>query len=178
MTRIGLVGGECSGKSTLARALCSRWGGTLVDEELRRFVEEHGRPPHIGEQPSILTAQQRREDAAAAGHPLVIADPAAVMTAVYSIVYFEDDSLLGAALDRARDYDLMVWCAPDIPWQADPGMRDGLALRDRAESVIAERLAPALRQRGVHVVRVTGTLDDRIAAVGQAWQPGAPQPPT
>jgi len=62
--------------------------------------------------------------------------------------------------------------------QADPGMRDGVGMRDRAESAIAERLAPALHERGVRVVRVTGALADRVDAVGQAWQPGAPQPPT
>ena len=178
MPRIGLVGGECTGKSSLAQELAGRWGGTVVDEEVRRFVQEHGRPPHRSEQGGILRAQQAREDATARTHSLVIADPAAAMTAIYSIVYFDDDSLLPPALDRAADYDLVVWCAPDIPWQADPGMRDGVGMRDRAESAIAEQLAPALHERGVRVVRVTGALADRVDAVGQAWQPGAPQPPT
>ena len=43
---VSLIGGECSNESTLAKAaLAARLDGILVVEQLRLFVDEHGRPP-------------------------------------------------------------------------------------------------------------------------------------
>ena len=48
--RIALLGGECTGKSTLARALGARLGAQVVDERLRRFCDEMRRAPLASEQ--------------------------------------------------------------------------------------------------------------------------------
>ncbi len=48
--RIGLVGGEGTGKTTLASALAVALPACVVDESLRAFVEREGRTPRADEQ--------------------------------------------------------------------------------------------------------------------------------
>ena len=172
MKRIGLLGGESSGKTTLARALEHTLPACVVPEQLRAFVEEHGRPPRRDEQLTVLLAQSAAEEAAAAtcGRDVLVADPAPVMTAVYSEVYFDDVSLTPQGVALADAYDLVVWCADDVPWRADGAQRDGEGHRAAAEQVIARIVATDLVPRGVRVIRVTGSVEERVAAVLQAWQ--------
>jgi nicotinamide riboside kinase len=165
--RLGVVGGECSGKSTLATALAAALPACVVDESLRGFVEREARTPGRDEQEPLMHEQERREDEAAGSctQPWLVADPAPLMTAVYSLVYFDDPTLLPAALDHAAGYDLVVWCAPDIPWTAEGLMRDGADRRAEADAVIAGRVVDGLRQRGVTVIRAEGDVDHRVASV-------------
>lgn len=172
--RIGLLGGESTGKSTLARELAGALGGCLVTEAVRDFVDAHGRPPLREEQAGILAEQVRREAEATAQcpGPVVVGDPAPLMTAVYSLLYFEDPGLVDDGVAHAQGYDLLVWCAPDTPWVPDGGQRDGPELRLAADGIIAALVETRLRPLGVRVVRVTGALEERVAAVRLAWQPG------
>lgn len=174
--RIGLVGGECSGKSALAAALARTLPACVVTEALRDFVEREGRPPGQHEQQALLAEQAAREDAVAATCALgtVVADPAPLMTAVYSLVYFDDGGLLPAALEHARGYDLVVWCDPGIPWVADDGQRDGPERRAQADAVLARIVREDLTSMGVPVLRVVGDPADRAEAVRRAWLPGTP----
>jgi len=175
--RLGIVGGECSGKSTLARDLARDLPACLVPEELRAFVDRHGRPPLRGEQAGLLARQAAAEDEAARSCllPWLVADPAPLMTAVYSVLYFDDPSLLPEAADHARGYDLLVWCDPDIPWEPDPGQRDGPDLRARADAIIADVVRDRLAPAGVRVLRVAGDEVARVTSVrdaaDRAWRP-------
>ena len=160
--RIGLLGGESTGKTTLALALADALPGFVAEEYLRDFVRDFGRLPTLADQEGIFLTQQmtvRTVERAAeyAETPWVIADPLPLMTAVYSIVYFDDDSLLEAGIEDASTYDAILWCAPDIPWVPEEGMRDGVDFRDRADLVIAERIAPVLP-----LLRISGTPLDRV----------------
>lgn len=182
--RIGLIGGECTGKTTLALALAGELPACVVPEQLRAFVADQGRPPRQDEQASLLDAQAAAEGSAAEGcrEPWLVADPAPLMVAVYSVLYFDDPSLLPAGVAHARGYDLVVWCAPDIAWTADPGQRDGPEHRAAAEAVIADVVAERLLPTGVPVLRVTGGTVARLtsvrAALDRAWHPGPPGGPT
>lgn len=161
--RIGLLGGESTGKTTLALALADALPGFVAEEYLRDFVRDFGRLPTLADQEGIFLTQQMtvRTVARAAEHaetPWVIADPLPLMTAVYSIVYFGDDSLLEAGIEDAATYDVVLWCAPDIPWVPEEGMRDGIDFRERADRVIAEYVAPRLS-----LTRVSGDVSERLA---------------
>jgi nicotinamide riboside kinase len=171
--RIGLLGGECTGKTTLALALAAALPACVVDESLRDFVDRHGRTPDRTEQAAIMADQQHREDRAAeaCGQPWLVADPAPLMTAVYSLLYFADDSLVAAGADLARAYDIVAWCDVDMPWSPDGAQRDGPDFRARAHAVIAAIVRDQLEPRGVRVVRCRGSVADRVAALGRAWQP-------
>ena len=173
-SRIGLLGGECTGKTTLATHLAAALDGCLVTEALRDFVAENGRPPRSDEQAGLLAQQVHREEAVAAAcaGAVVVADPAPLMTAVYSLLYFDDPSLVAAGVEHAQGYDLLVWCAPDLPWTPDDGQRDGPAHREDADRIIGRLVTEHLEPAGVRVVRVQGPPEDRVAAVRLAWQPG------
>lgn len=161
--RIGLLGGESTGKTTLALALADALPGFVAEEYLRDFVRDFGRLPTLADQEGIFLTQQmtvRTVERAAeyAETPWVIADPLPLMTAVYSIVYFDDDSLLEAGIEDAATCDVVLWCAPDVPWVPEEGMRDGIDFRDRADRVIAEYVAPRLS-----LTRVSGDVSERLA---------------
>lgn len=178
--RLGLIGGECTGKTTLAAALASRLPGCLVDEALRELVAREGRPPVREEQAALLADQQAREEAVAHGcrQPWLVADPAPLMTAVYSRLYFDDDTLTASAVEHARGYALVVWCADDLPWTADGAQRDGPEFRSRADAIIDDLVRVHLAPRGIDVLRVHGSVQERLEQVGRAWQPRPPHPPT
>ncbi len=160
---IAVIGAECSGKTTLARALAQQLDAALVPEALRAFVDEHGRPPAAAEQASVMAAQIASE--AAAGGGWVVSDAGALMTAVYSILYYSDRSLAPAALQHHRTAcALTVWCAPDIPWVADAGHRDGPAQRKAGEDVIGAVLAGS----DLSVLRVHGDVALRLGSVRRA----------
>ena len=105
-----LLGGECTGKTTLADGLSQALRGlkcersvTIVPEVVRDFVAWSQRLPAQNEQEEILRTQQRLLDDAIAASPtdgVVICDPAPIMTAVYSLQYFNDNSLVAPALAR------------------------------------------------------------------------------
>lgn len=170
--RIGLVGGEGTGKTTLASALAIALPACVVDESLRAFVEREGRAPRADEQQGLMQEQAAREDESAdgCGHRWLVADPAPLMTAVYSLLYFDDDALLATAVEHAMVYDLMGWCRPDVPWAPDGLQRDGVARRDEADAILARLVREELLPRGVRVVEVSGDVDHRVAAVRRAWQ--------
>ena len=157
---VGVVGAECSGKSELSRALAAELvGGALVPEQLRTWVALHGRAPRAGEQAGVMAAQQRAEQEFA-DHEWVVSDSGSLMTAIYSQLYFDDDSLLPAALAHHRTYELTIWCGIDIPWVAEPGQRDGPQFRQRGNELLRRALAGS----GLRVLPVAGGLPERLAS--------------
>lgn len=176
--RLGLLGGECTGKTTLARALAGDWGAQVVPERLRAFVEERGRTPRADEQAALMQAQQDAEDAAAAVAAFVIADPAALMTAVYSLAYFGDASLLDRGCALAAGYDLLVWCGTGLPWEPDGLQRDGPRERARVDELVARVVRERLEPAGVAVLHVDGPTPDRVREVRRAWHRLVPEVPT
>lgn len=173
---INLVGGESTGKSALAVALGSQLDALVVPEVLRSFVTEYGRAPHAGEQRGVMEAQAQAERLALQTSGVVIGDPAPVMTAVYSLLYFEDDALFEAAIAHGPRADLVIWCAPDFPWQPDDGQRDGARFRTAADAIIASHVVPALDRAGMHVLHVTGPLEERLHQVRVRLDQGVAPP--
>ena len=129
------------------------------------------RPPTRNEQEGIWRTQARLLDEAIAASPsdgLVICDPAPIMTAVYSLQYFGDDSLLTPALEEMTSAEksarkLVVWCAPDIPWQADGIQRDGPHARERTHDLIGTHVVSELE--GIAVTIASGDASERVTQV-------------
>ncbi len=171
-----LLGGECTGKSALADALAQATGGFVVPEYLREFVEATGRTPQRAEQAQILESQQHRlSSAIATARPsnLVICDPAPLMTAVYSVQYFGDETLLEGAVEFEHDLPARrvtrVWCAPDIPWSEDGIHRDGPAARAATHDIIERFVLPTVAANPV--VYVSGSTGQRVETVLRALNP-------
>jgi nicotinamide riboside kinase len=171
---IVLVGGESTGKSTLMRSLAGALPAIEVPEALRGWVDERGRVPDAAEQWEVMAAQVANEaegliQAEVAGLRWVVSDGGAIMTAVYSTLYYADDTLTPAALTAAERASLIVWCDSDFPWVPDPGQRDGPETRDAAQRLIGEVLAgsrvPWLKVSGDVAVR-TAEVMDHLARLG------------
>ena len=164
---ISVVGGESTGKSTLAAALGVSLPAVVVGEYLRIWVDEHGgRVPGPAEQSVVLAAHRESEIAAQSqarrsGLDWVVSDSGPLMTAVYSIQYYDDDSLLPTALEWAAAHDLVVWCQDDFPWQPDP-QRDGAAARGVSQRILTEVFD---RHPGLPLLTVAGPLTERVATV-------------
>lgn len=172
-----LLGGECTGKSALAQALVDAYQASghtalLVPEALRAFVDRVNQTPTVDEQREIMESQQSAvKSALRQGVDLVVSDPAPLMTAVYSIQYFNDHSLRPWAIDNIRNADLVVWCAPDVPWKPDGKHRDGPQARELTDQLIRSEIEPAVT--GTGLIRVSGSPANRLEAVLTALGAGA-----
>jgi NadR type nicotinamide-nucleotide adenylyltransferase len=164
---VTLLGAECTGKSTLAPALAKHFNAGLVTEYLREWCAAHGRTPRQHEQAHIAAEQAARIEAAARQHELVICDTTPLITALCSQHYFNDDALLADALAFQRRCDLILLCAPDLPWEADGFLRDGPEVRARFDA----RLRAALSSHGLAWLDIRGEAQaERLAQAVRAVQ--------
>jgi nicotinamide riboside kinase len=167
---INLIGGEATGKSSLAQILGIELEAVVVPEALRAFVDTHGRVPRADEQASILRDQAEAERIALLhvndrDRGFVIGDPAPIMTAVYSQLYYDDASLFDTAMELSPVSDLVVWCSPDFEWTPDLGQRDGPEFRDAADAIIQNTVMPLYSTANINVLQVTGSLNERLVQV-------------
>lgn len=132
MKVVVLAGPESSGKSWLAAQLQARFGGVVVDEYVRHFIDHHQRDTTLADIPDIARGQLAWEDAARARQPdLLILDTHLLTNKLWSQTLFGD---CPAWLDSellARHYDLHLLLSPeDVEWTAD-GQRCQPDLADR-----------------------------------------------
>ena len=118
------------------------------------------------EQATVMAAHRESEldalrEADRTGLGWAVSDSGPLMTAVYSIQYYDDDSLLAQALEWTADSGAVVWCQDDFPWQADP-QRDGSRARSTSQLILASIFAehPELPVLAVH-----GPFEDRVETV-------------
>ena len=143
MYKVGIIGPESTGKTTLARYLAERYHGVLVPEYAREYareyVEQLGRPytredvetiaRHQIEQLQGLTTNDQR---------LYFFDTELIITKVwFEYRYGECPAWVEDAL-RRFPMDVYLLCYPDIEWQFDPvrenpDIREELFLRYEQE---------------------------------------------
>jgi nicotinamide riboside kinase len=73
----------------------------------------------------------------------VLCDGAPLLTAAYSIEYFNDDSLVEMGLRHARRAARIVLLDPEIEWRADGWLRDGPARRRSVHCILVDLLQHA-----------------------------------
>ena len=156
--RIVLLGGESTGKTTLAAALAQELGTAWVPEYGRELWELRGGVLTPDDLRTIAHEQVRREDAAAPrARGVLICDTSPLTTWGYS------DWMFGA-LDPAieahagRRYEGVILCEPDFPFVQD-GTRQPEDFRLRQQAWYADRM----RQLGAPVHHAGGPLERRVA---------------
>ncbi|XVO90093.1 AAA family ATPase [Pseudomonas palleroniana] len=132
MKVVVLAGPESSGKSWLAAELQAHFGGLMVGEYVRDFIDHHQRDTTLADIPAIARGQLAWEDAARARQPdLLILDTHLLTNRLWSQTLFGD---YPAWLDTellARHYDLHLLLSPEhVEWTAD-GQRCQPELADR-----------------------------------------------
>lgn len=162
MKKIVLIGPECTGKTTLARALASRLGGVYVPEYSRpysiRVRSEQGRNLTLDDVMPIVRGQMAAEASAAAQNPeYVFIDSNPLASAVYSTWYYGREPAGLGGIVSSMKYDLYLLCAPDIEWVDDPA-RDMPVGREG----IFEVFKDALSRQSVPFAVISGEGDGRF----------------
>lgn len=128
MLRVGVIGPESTGKSTLCKTLSERCGYIWIKEYARTYVEQLGRPYTIDDL-DCISRQLTADLAADYGDQVVLFDTEMIIMKVwYEHVYGQVPEAVNRAL---RDYpmDLYLLLAPDIAAQPDP-VRENLDNRE------------------------------------------------
>ena len=161
--RIALLGGESSGKTTLARALAETLATTWVPEYGRQRWEELRITLSVDELVAVARRQIAMEEAALAkATHWLVCDTTPLTTLQYCLHDHHRAPAELQALAR-RPYDLSVVCQPDFDFVQDGCRRDD-GFRRQQHAWTLERLA----RQGVEPLIVGGTLPDRVAQVKQA----------
>jgi NadR type nicotinamide-nucleotide adenylyltransferase len=161
--RIVLTGGECSGKTTLARALAEHYDTVWVPEAAREAAVAKAGPlgpedvapiarAHLAASDAALREATRRE------RPAVFFDQDLLSTVVYARHYYGSCPPWIERLAAERLGDLYLLCPPDLPWTPDPARDRG----DRREEIHA-LFAAALADAGARVADVAGRGAEREA---------------
>ena len=127
--RIGIIGPESTGKTTLAKEIAEKYHGTYVPEYAREYVEKKGTTEVTYEELCEIARHQIEELEATNHSPLTdnlyVYDTELIITKVwfdYAFGHWPE------WLDKAiKDYpmDVYVILYPDIPWVPDKARSNG-----------------------------------------------------
>ncbi|HET7229668.1 MAG TPA: AAA family ATPase [Longimicrobium sp.] len=163
--RVCLLGGESTGKSTLAMTLARELGTEWVPEYGREIWMEKGGVLDFEDMEHIGRTQIRdEEEAAGRAERWIICDTSPLTTLFYSHQIF---GRAAPALEQMaeRAYDLTVLCVPDFAFVQD-GTRHGGDFRHQQHAWYLREL----ESRGIPFLHATGSLDERVAQVGAAME--------
>lgn len=120
MYRIGIIGPESTGKSTLAEYLAHRYEGVLVPEYAREYMENLAPSYGYTYDDVVAIAKQQLSVLSSINSNLVVFDTELIITKVWFLHKFgRCPDFVEQAL---RDYpmDVYLLCYPDLPWLPDP----------------------------------------------------------
>ena len=161
--RIGLLGGESTGKSTLAAALAARLETQWVPEFGREHWEARQGALAYDDLLHIADVQVAREDAMACdANRWLVCDTTPLTTLLYCEDMFgRTEPALQAHAQRR--YDMLFLCSADFPFVQDGTRRDESFRLAQQRAYVA-----ALSARGMAFTTLRGSVDARVAQVLQA----------
>jgi NadR type nicotinamide-nucleotide adenylyltransferase len=171
--RLALLGGESSGKTTLARALAERLQTAWVPEYGRQRWEELRVTLSVDELVAVARRQIEWEDEAAARITApgswLICDTTPLTTLQYCL---HDHGQAPAELREMarRRYDAVVLCEADFGFVQDGCRRDD-SFRQAQQDWTLARLA----EQGVTALQVRGSPAERVQQVLQLLQAAYPE---
>ncbi len=164
--RVRLLGGESTGKSTLADLLARRFGTAWVIEWGRPYSDpkDHADEPWTtADFVAIATRQNELEDIVARrAEPVLFCDTDAMTTGIWHVEYLGRRDATVEALGAGRHYDLSLLLEPDIAWRQD-GNRNSDTARLRQQAALVDRLA----ELGQTAVPISGDVAGRLATAEQ-----------
>jgi len=158
--RMAIIGAECTGKTTLARALAEHFQTVWVPEVARAYLLARGGACTPDDLLIIAREQAGQEEALARkANRLLICDTDLMTTRLWHERYFGPCPPEIQRLAGERRAHLYLLSAPDVPWVAD-GLRDSPHYRQWFH----ERFQGELSARGLPHSVLTGSLQQRLAA--------------
>ena len=164
--RILILGPESTGKSTLAEKLARHFAEPWVPEVAREYLEKLDCPYAYEDLLQIGKQQMRTEDELAMqANNYLFCDTDLRVIQVWSQHRFgKVDPWVLEEIAR-RTYDLILLCAPDLPWQADP-LREHPELKMRQQFFeVYQQLSQA---SGIPWILVSGDTAQRLSTAIQA----------
>ena len=161
--KICLLGGESTGKTTLAAALAHHVGTEWVPEFGRELWIARSGQLEFADLLNIARAQIAREEAATRrAHRFVFCDTSPLTTLFYSQEMFgrSDPQLVELAF---RHYDRTILCAPDFSFEQD-GTRRTSEFRLQQHAWYLGELA----KRGIPFLLAAGSLSERVTSLSSA----------
>ncbi|MEY3564592.1 MAG: hypothetical protein RJA23_762 [Bacteroidota bacterium] len=166
--RILILGPESTGKSTLAEMLAQHYAEPWVPEVAREYLEKLDRPYTYEDLLQIGKQQMNLEDELAlTATRFLFCDTDLRVIQVWSQHrYGKVEPWVLEEIAR-RTYDLILLCAPDLPWQEDP-LREHPELEMR-EAFFAKYLQ-LTKQSGFPFKIIAGDPVKRMSAGVEAIQ--------
>ena len=162
--RIAIVGPECTGKTSLAKALAEHYNTIWVPEFAREYIENLNRPYNQHDLVEIAKGQLLLEDNLTqhAGQ-LVICDTTLVVIKIWS--EFKFGSCVPQILQEMhkRNYDLTLLTHIDVPWEHDP-QREHPEQREELFNIYIKEL----KQQRIDFALIKGTLTNRLNRATQS----------
>jgi nicotinamide riboside kinase len=148
-----------------------------VDEVLRQWCDRAGRTPQRHEQMAI--AEQQAQAAHLPDQPApdtwLLSDTTPLMTAVYSHLLFDDESLYPMALAHQALYDITLVTGLDLPWVADGLQRDGPQVRGPVDTLVRQALERSSMAYRVVYGQGPRRLNNALLALGLAGEDASAQ---
>lgn len=166
--RVAILGGESTGKSTLAATLASQLGTVHAAEYGRELWEQKQGALVKHDMLHIARTQIAREETLArAATRYLICDTTPLTTALYAQAMFQE---VHPELERLaeRTYDLVFLCGPDVPFVQDGTRRDEDFRRWQHEWYARE-----LDARGIRYSLLEGSWRQRTAGAMEVLASGA-----
>ncbi len=162
--RIAVLGGESSGKTTLARLLATQLGTTWVPEYGRQRWEELRQTLSVDELVQVARKQVAWEDGHAASAQVqacgwLVCDTTPLTTLQYCLFDHGQAPPELHSLAR-RHYDLTLLCLPDFSFVQDGCRRDGHFRTQQHDWTVAR-----LAEMGVTPLVVSGSVESRLSQV-------------
>lgn len=157
LTKIALVGPECTGKTTLAQALSEQWGEPYVPEFSREYLEHLGRNYNQDDLLEIAKGQLEKEyEIAEDANRFLICDTNTLVVKIWAEVRFGRAQNWIERQFLEKPYQLYVLCGYDIPWEEDP-LRENPDERPELHDLYKKALVRA----GKRFIEVNGTVEER-----------------
>lgn len=167
-TKIALSGSLCSGKTTLLErhADSADYGFTVVEEQARRYFEQHEPPDRLDfeVQETLVGLIQEAEHAAHENGGIILCDRAVVDSLAY--LYAAGRKVEAETIMDERicmwlpTYDRLLLCDIDgIPMVGDSIRTEDAAFRERLHDAFIE----AFEDFGIPYEKLSGTSEQRAA---------------
>lgn len=123
--KVGIIGPESTGKSSLAHYLAKRYKGMYVPEYARTYVEQKGTTTVSFDELCEIARHQIEEMRHLPPSPFYFFDTELIVTKVwFDYAFHEVPEWLNQAIQN-YPMDVYLLTSPDIPWIADSARSNG-----------------------------------------------------